>query len=636
MDRPELDDATDILGIETLAEPVGSGPQLAQVDESEPGRISASPRALDAPTYGARYLPRRLIGQGGMGEIHACFDQKIGRDVALKVMKKKNAEHPIVRERFLREGRVQAQLEHPGVVPVYDLGTTPSGEPYLSMQRIRGMTFRALLSGLRDRDPALEERYPRRAVLSLLARVAETIAYAHSRGVVHRDLKPDNVMLGDFGEVNVLDWGVAKLQGESDLTPESGAEHATSANADFTEPGVIVGTAGYLAPEQAAGGSATVGPQADVYALGSMIFEAVTLRRLHPGEMINERLASTIGGTESRPSAFAEGIPPELDRICVRATEVLPSRRYPSAQDLLDDLRAFLDGARDVEMRREMAARHVALAREAVVEAERGGPEAEAARGRALRELGAAVALDPEDEGTVDLMMEVLLSPEDELPEEVERELYERQTKDASRAAGRSAAAFALASAILLPLLLWMGVRQWAPFAILAIGLPMTSVGAFWLWKGGRSTSFWNAVAVPYLFLLLGLLSAVCGPLFLLPALVVTGATTFSVAVRAGPALRRAIQICSVAAVLVPGLLQIAGVVPPSLHFEDGAIHVLPLLVDFPPVATLTFLGVTIVFAIITANVLVGRAVDALRRAERRLMLSTHRLRSALPRAVAR
>ena len=266
-----------------------------------------------------------------MGEVRSCTDVRIGREVALKSIRREAAHHGEMRARFEREARVQGQLEHPSIVPVYDLDLRPDGA-YFTMRRVRGETLEQVIARLRDGDPAYVERYSRHRLLSAFAQLAQAIAFAHARGVIHRDLKPSNVMLGDYGEVYALDWGLAR----TGALPEPDVTHV---GADLmplgTAVGAVIGTPGYMTPEQAEGASEALDPRTDVYALGAILFEILTLEPLHrqPAQVA---LASTVAGVDARPSARApqRGPPPEFDAVCARACALDPEARHASAREL--------------------------------------------------------------------------------------------------------------------------------------------------------------------------------------------------------------------------------------------------------------------------------------------------------------
>lgn len=594
-------------------------------DVSDAPDVEARPRTLTDKSYGERYQVRRELGAGGMGVVRLAYDTATGREVAVKVMLEDAAKRQMARDRFLREAQVQAQLEHPGIVPVYDLGVTPDGQPYFSMRRVRGTTLMEALAALRAGDPDAATRFPRRKLISVVERVCETMAYAHSRGVVHRDLKPANIMLGDFGEVSVLDWGIAKLRSDTDLSdPTTDQDHIVP---EYTVPGSVVGTAGYMPPEQAAGQE--VDARADVYTLGAMLFEAIALTPLHRGT-VSDRARSTLEGVDARPSQrIGEEVPPELDAICVKATQRDRAERYADAGEMLAELRRFLDGARITELRREVAGQHAEAARLSLA----GKPSAtETTRVAALRELGAAAVLDPDNPEMI-RMIEQLLEPEPpdgQLPEEVAAELEEGRRQLASRAAGRSALAYG-AALLSVPIFVWMGVRHWPVLYAFAGLLALASLGAAVMWRSKRATGTMALLATPFAFATVSLLSTLFAPFFLVPGLAASTAVAFMVSVRAGWKMRGVINTCAGLAVAVPWVLMELDVIPRTYRFVDGSIQLLPNLVELPALPTEVMLVFSSIFVVYITNTLVGRAVEELRGAERRRVLVSQRLRSMLP-----
>lgn len=584
--------------------------------------VDASPRQLSDLGY-ERYAHRRELGQGGMGTVDLCLDAQIGREVALKVLLPE-VRGQTARDRFIREARVQAQLEHPGVVPVYDLGVTPSGQPYFAMKRVKGITLQRILVGLASRTRSLQERFHRRALLSIVERVCETVAYAHSRGVVHRDLKPANIMVGDYGEVNVLDWGIAKLRTDSDLTDPTTDEGAPQ----YTVPGSVIGTAGYMSPEQATGDE--IDARADVYTLGVILFEVCTHQPLHRGSA-GDRMRSTVNGVDARPSQRLEDpeFPAEIDAICEQATSPTPDDRFADAGEMLAALRAYLEGERNAELRREVATQHAEAARVSMA-SERIG-SSETVRVQALRELGAAAVLDPGNREMIG-MIEKLLTDADatRVPDEVEREIDVERRRGARHAYGRSAVAYAAGTAV-LPILWWMGIRDWPTFVALGVLLVGSAFGALFLWRSQRAVGALVAPAVPFAFATLAVFSSVVGPLFLVPALASATAVAFTVSQRADWKLRGLINSCSVLSVMIPLGLQQVGVLPPSLDFEGGMVLILPQLVEFPAVPTSVLLFFVALFVALVPNILVGRAIEALNQAERKRLVQNHRLRQMLP-----
>lgn len=298
-----------------------AGASLAEVNDG--GASRAEPEVLDT----RRFEVTRLIGAGGMGRVELVHDRRLLRDVAWK---RGDA-------RLLREARVLAQLEHPGIVPVHDMGFGRDGEAFFAMRVVRG---RSLAEVLRDAD-----NEQRSALVRSLQRAAEAVAYAHHRGVVHRDLKPANIMIGDFGEAQVVDWGLATVLGDAaDPIPES----ARRALAGF-EAG-RVGTPGYMSPEQERG--LAVDRRSDVFGLGKILERIFTPGPSQPrsspsrAQPASPSDASSRGGRRADKRLQSARLNPELFAIIARATAPDPASRYPDARAFAADLARFLDGGR--------------------------------------------------------------------------------------------------------------------------------------------------------------------------------------------------------------------------------------------------------------------------------------------------
>jgi eukaryotic-like serine/threonine-protein kinase len=600
-----------------------------QLSESGDGRDVA---VADVSFEASRYTVRRVLGAGGMGEVRLCSDAWIGRDVAMKVA------HPTAggsqsqtRGRFLREARVQGQLEHPSVVPVYDIGKL-GGETFFTMKRIGGHALDAVVHGLREGDAEICVKYNRRKLLAATSQVCLTIAYAHSRGVIHRDLKPANVMLGDFGEVYVLDWGVAKLREGEDVAAPSGSVRSVDVGQRaVTQDGAVIGTPGYMAPEQLRG--APVDPRADVYALGAMLFEVLALEPMHRGGAdINVLLGSTLKGVEA-PSVRAPNanVPPELDAIVARATALDPAERYESARAMHEDIEAFLDGERDAERRRELASAHVKKAREALSKASHAGADAEALRAEGMRELGRAVALDPSDQGALRAISELVLAPADDLPASAVAELKLGERADRAKGAARAARMYIVWLGM-VPLLFFMGIRSWPIVVALASLILATSAYAQFVGSSPERATPQRLFASMLLnAALVGTCSLIFGPLVFVPGIAASSAAAYVLAVREKSRLRLLPFSLATCSVFVPLVLQYAGVLPASYTFDGGAITIHPIVAAFRPANTMVSLALVTFVQLMLPSVLINRAVDSLVDAERRSFAQAWRLRQLLP-----
>jgi serine/threonine-protein kinase len=383
-----------------VAPPTGDEAPADQVEPPTP-RGQRAPR----PPLAGRYRLARRIGKGGMGEVMAARDEQVGRDVAIKRMRAAAPSERAIR-RFLREASIQGRLEHPAIVPVHEIGRDGDGLPFFVMKKLTGTTLSNAIS-----DPEQRASFPRARVLRAFAEVCLAVELAHVRGIVHRDLKPENILLGDFGEVYILDWGVAKLVGEddgefADVGSGSG-EHATAA-------GTTIGTPGYMAPEQACG-MPDIDGRTDIYALGCVLFEILTGEPLHPRGV--EGMRSALAGCDARPSQRTpeRDIAPELDALCVEATATDRDGRIQSARELGDRVQRYLDGDRDLALRRDLAHGHFARAQTAF-----GQGDSEDLRRTAMREAAAALALDPALDGAAELVGRLMLDPPRTTPREVD------------------------------------------------------------------------------------------------------------------------------------------------------------------------------------------------------------------------
>lgn len=354
-------------------------PPLPTESASAPdtGIVAFRPSTGD-PT--ARYERLGLLGQGGMGEVWRVRDRDLNRVMALKVVRPDRAPTERMIARFIEEAQATAQLQHPGIVPVHELGRLPDGRFYFTMKEIRGRTLAEVITEVHEAarggawEPSLGGWTFRRLV-EAFHRAAEAIAYAHARGVVHRDIKPSNVMLGDFGEVLVVDWGLAKVFGRPDrVAAEGRLDPVVTARSEgdvlATRAGEVAGTPAYMSPEQARGEVDRIGPTSDVYALGAVLWHILSGRPPFSGSFML-LLAQVASGSVKPPSGPAP-LPPELVRLCLKSMARDPADRFPDAGALAGELAAWLEGAR----RREQAL-------EAVLEADLMKPEIARLRARA-------------------------------------------------------------------------------------------------------------------------------------------------------------------------------------------------------------------------------------------------------------
>jgi serine/threonine-protein kinase len=293
--------------------------------------ITVASEGIPTPAH-LNVLPE--LGRGAMGRIHPAHDRNLLRDVALKRLDKELAKEPFYRDGFVAEAQITGQLEHPNVVPVHELDISPSGVPFFTMKLVQGVTFAKWLASA-ARPPGSTERIEQG--LEIFLKVCDAVAYAHHRGVIHRDLKPDNIMVGDFGQVYVMDWGLAKL---TKSRPASG-EYA-----QMEAPGPV-GTPDYMAPELARGNPEEMDERSDVFGLGAILYEIVSGRRVYGASGDQDLLISRAcdGAVVPIDIACAEiGITRQLRDVVQRATAPDPTRRYQTVQDLQRHVQRFLRG----------------------------------------------------------------------------------------------------------------------------------------------------------------------------------------------------------------------------------------------------------------------------------------------------
>jgi eukaryotic-like serine/threonine-protein kinase len=325
----------------------------ARPDDSPPTRYTSAGEttAGEMATAGGRFRTIRFHAKGGLGQVSVAVDQELGREVALKEIQDQHADDLTSRARFRLEAEITGGLEHPGIIPVYSLGCDPlTGRPYYAMRFVRGDNLHEAIkrfhgADVPGRDPG-ERSLAFRKLLGRFVDVCNAVAYAHSRGVLHRDLKPGNVMLGPYGETLVVDWGLARLIGRPAESAGEGPERplrpSAASEMGETMAGSRVGTIGFMSPEQAEGRLDLLGPASDVYSLGATLYPLLTGRLAFEGQDSGAVLDKVIRGEVPPPRQVNPTAPPALDAICRKAMARRPEDRYPTPHELAEDIEHWL------------------------------------------------------------------------------------------------------------------------------------------------------------------------------------------------------------------------------------------------------------------------------------------------------
>ncbi|MCC6740751.1 MAG: SUMF1/EgtB/PvdO family nonheme iron enzyme [Planctomycetia bacterium] len=336
----ELESGSATQEVQRATVPLGAGASAAWVHP-----------AGEVPS--ARYSLKDEIGRGGLGRVVEAVDHVFHRTVALKLLVE-DAD-PVLLDRFRFEALITGRLDHPHIVAVHDMGVLAgTRDAFFAMKRIQGEDLAKII---------IRRSWPQRRLIEALRDVCLAVAYAHSRGVVHRDLKPANVMLGDYGEVFVVDWGLARslhFEAPGEATAPGAAE-IPGAGPDtprLTMAGTIIGTPQYMSPEQARGEIDAVDERSDVYGLGAILYQILTGHPPFEGEDARQVLARVEIERPTAPSKF-EPVDPQLEAICLRALEKEPRARFASARAMANEVDAYLEGMRDLERRMDLAARHL-------------------------------------------------------------------------------------------------------------------------------------------------------------------------------------------------------------------------------------------------------------------------------------
>ncbi len=362
------------------------GPQRASSLGDRTGERSEGATApLDDPGIpddpGFRYEDLGTIGKGGMGQVRRVLDRDLKRVVAMKIGHASRMQDRQLLARFIAEAQTTAQLAHPGIVPVHELGVLPDGRFYFTMKEVKGTTLREVIDRLHtDLDTTVDRGWRLLRVIDAFHQICEAVAYAHARGVVHRDLKPDNVMVGSFGEVLVLDWGLAKFRAELQLEGLPECEPVVTNRTQDprleTRVGIVAGTPYYMPPEQARGEFADLGPPADVYALGAILYEilhgvppyidvdrADLVKHVAAGNTLDITRGVRSGVDAAQDAAREAVLPAALLQICERATLPNAADRYAHAGELAESLRSWRDGMQHQDRAMDRVRRATLLAR---------------------------------------------------------------------------------------------------------------------------------------------------------------------------------------------------------------------------------------------------------------------------------
>jgi eukaryotic-like serine/threonine-protein kinase len=571
---------------------------------------TSATEAATTPSAATGTLPDRyrlgaLLGEGGMGEVLLATDRQIEREVAIKRMRVAPTRDALAR--FEREAKIQGRLDHPAIVPVHELATDTEGRPFFVMKRLTGTTLADMLA---SGTPVTRQK-----LLRAFADVCLAIEFAHERGVIHRDLKPANIMLGDYGEVYVLDWGVARMMHESEQEPLVEIARADTAPG-ATEVGAILGTPGYIAPELLRG--ERVDTRADVYALGCILFELLCGESLLPRG--RAALEAALTSIDARPSQRPRGedVPPELDALCVAATEVAPSER-PTARALAGGIERYLDGDRDLALRKAVSANHATAARTALATG-----DGEAERATAMREAGRAIAIDPENREAAELVARLMLEPPREAPREVASRVAEIESETV-REKVRWMVGVELSFVLFIPLVLLMGLRSITALGLFAAVISVNIGATLWATSIRRAPTVREVYGAALLFgVLVSLTARLFSPFLLAPAMGAVSVMMFAV----DPRTRwKPLAGIYIAAVLVPWVLELTHVVSATTTTVNGDLVLRSALVANTMPQAGIGLAIFTVALLVISGYLAARLAQAHRRAVRSLEMQAWHLR---------
>lgn len=365
----------------TLPPSVGkSGGKTERGTENDKDRDAYVTRTIqrpEAPKSGeenaftsSRYVDIAHHDSGGLGDVFRGHDSELGRDVAIKAIQKRLINNPAVLEQFDVEVKVTSRLDHPGIVPVYGMGQFPDGRLFFVMRFIEGVNLRTAIKEFHAKDwktlPKSEYRTELNRLLDHFCAACHTLSYAHNRGIVHRDVKPQNIMLGRFHETLVVDWGLAvpvqrdekaKASGEKTVMPRMGTESGSTS-------GGTAGTLGYMSPEQFQDADAPLGPASDIYSLGATLYHLLTNSAPHQGSSLTETSKVIRTGDFPPPTRINKSVPKALEAICLKAMSLKPQDRYANAEDIAKDVTNWMTGEKVSVFKEPLVERLLRLAQQ--------------------------------------------------------------------------------------------------------------------------------------------------------------------------------------------------------------------------------------------------------------------------------
>ncbi len=306
---------------------------------------------VEAPPAAQRFVPVRLLGIGGIGEVTLVQDHDIDRPVALKRLRPE-ASSPELVHRFAQEIRTVGQLEHPNIAPVHDVGIDDEGHHYFVMRYVEGETLEHIIAKLAAGDPAYHARFPFEHRTQVFLGVLNAIAYAHGKQILHRDIKPSNIMVGPYGEVVVMDWGIAKKKTAEEMAgphADSQIDGETRAQLFRTRHGSLIGTPAYMSPEQAQGATDRIDERSDIYALCVVLYELLTLQHYLPERTTMAHMLASIADDEHVSAAFVPNrhqtpVPAELSWFIEKGLEKPPGARYQTVTEMITRLEHAMAG----------------------------------------------------------------------------------------------------------------------------------------------------------------------------------------------------------------------------------------------------------------------------------------------------